>query len=177
MSTYDRAHFGIIRFVHEALYGVFVNPREWLEETGMAAGQKVLEVGSGPGFFTVPAAEIVGESGLVYALDDNPFAVEYVRLKVEKKGVRNVEVLLADASKTGLPDGVVDMVYLFGVFHALHDQLDSVLNEIHRVLGADGTLSIRSGVPKEQVTDAVVRTGKFRALPKQGRALNFQRLP
>jgi ubiquinone/menaquinone biosynthesis C-methylase UbiE len=177
MSTYEKAHFGIIRFVHETLYGVFVNPREWLRETGIATGQKVLEVGSGPGFFTIPAAEIVGESGRVYALDNNPFAVEHVRLRIQRKEVRNVEVLLADATKTGLPDGSLDTVFLFGVFHAMQDQVDAVLDEIHRVLRPEGTLSIRSGVPEKQVTAAVVRTVKFRALPKKGKTLNFQTLP
>jgi len=177
MSVCDRTHFGIIRFVHETLYGVFVNPQEWLGEAGLENGQRVLEVGSGPGFFTIPAAEIVGEGGRVYALDNNPFAVEHLRLKLKKKAVGNVEVLLEDAAKTGLPDGSLDLVFLFGVFHALQDQVDAVLDEIHRVLKAGGVLSIRSGVAKEQVTRAVVRTGKFRALETKGKTVNFQRVP
>jgi len=64
----------------------------------------VLEVGCGPGFFTIPAAKIVEEKGMVYAIDINPFAVETVQRKVRREGLRNVKVLLTDASKTSLPD-------------------------------------------------------------------------
>jgi ubiquinone/menaquinone biosynthesis C-methylase UbiE len=173
-STYERAHFGIIKFVHDTLYRVFVNPHEWLRATGLAAGQRVLEVGCGPGFFTIPAAETVGERGRVYALDNNPAAVEYVKRKVQLRAVRNVEVILADAAKTGIPDGSLDVVFLFGVLHALWDDVDSVLKEAHRVLRAGGTLSIRSRLPEEQVIDGVTRSGKFRLLRISDGVLNFE---
>jgi ubiquinone/menaquinone biosynthesis C-methylase UbiE len=62
-------HFGIIRFVHETLYGLFVNPYNRLSTAGLKPGRNVLEVGCGPGFFTIPAAKIVGDEGFVYALD------------------------------------------------------------------------------------------------------------
>ena len=79
MSTYEKLHFKIISFVHDALYEIFVNPYKLLNAAGLKPGQKVLEVGCGPGFFTIPAAKIVGAEGVVYALDVNPFAVEAVK--------------------------------------------------------------------------------------------------
>jgi len=83
-SKHDRIHFAIIRFVHETVYGVFVNPYRRLTQAGLGSGQRVLEVGCGPGFFTVPAAKITGEAGFVYALDINPAAIEHVRHKVDR---------------------------------------------------------------------------------------------
>jgi len=92
MSLYDRIHFKMISFVHDTLYGLFVNPYKLLNAAGLKPGQKVLEVGCGPGFFTIPAARIVGEKGRVYALDINPVAVETVRRKIKERGLKNVDV-------------------------------------------------------------------------------------
>jgi cyclopropane fatty-acyl-phospholipid synthase-like methyltransferase len=79
--------------VHETLYELFRDPYEPLSVAGLEAGQRVLEVGCGPGFFTVPAAEMVGQSGSITSLDVSPTAVAHVRQKVEEAGVTNVEVL------------------------------------------------------------------------------------
>ena len=81
MSIYDRAHFRMISFVHDTLYGLFVNPYRLLNAAGLKPGQKALEVGCGPGFFTILATKIVGEKGRVYVLNINPMAVETMRCK------------------------------------------------------------------------------------------------
>lgn len=175
---YEKMHFGIIRFVHETLYGISVNPYDTLGAVGLKTAQTVLEVGCGPGFFTIPAAEIVGESGHVYAIDVNPVAVEYVERKVRRQGLRNVNVILAGADKTSLPNGTLDTVLLFGVIHALWKEIDTITSEIHRVLKTHGTLSIsKSRLPEEKVVEAVTTSGMFHLKQKTDRVLNFERLP
>ncbi|MHA1360918.1 MAG: SAM-dependent methyltransferase [Candidatus Helarchaeota archaeon] len=71
------------------LYGLFRDPYKVLDAAGLEPGQRALEVGCGPGFFTIPAAHIVGEKGSVLALDINPAAVEHVRRKIKEAGVTN----------------------------------------------------------------------------------------
>jgi ubiquinone/menaquinone biosynthesis C-methylase UbiE len=153
-TKYDKVHFGIIRIVHEGLYGLFVDPYRLLTEAGLNSGQRVLEVGCGPGFFTIPAAKIAGETGHVYAVDINPVAVQHVKRKVARAGLENVEATLADASETGLPSQFIDVAFLFGVMHAFKD-VSKVLSEMHRVLRTKGALSIRSGVPAEKLAQTV----------------------
>ena len=58
----------MISFVHDNLYGLFVNPYKLLNVAGLKPGQKVLEVGCGLGFFTILATKIVGEKGRVYVI-------------------------------------------------------------------------------------------------------------
>ena len=174
-SRYDRLHFGIIRFVHETLYGVFVNPYDLLTTAGLKPGQQVLEVGCGPGFFTIPAAKIVREAGHVCALDINAAAVEHVRSKIARSGLANVEVKLADASETGLARDCVDVVFLFGVMLALRD-VNKVLREMHRVLKSEGTLSIQSGMAENEVRRIVSANGLFGFREKTKRVLVFEKL-
>ena len=159
-TKYDHVHFGIIRIVHEGLYGLFVDPQRLLAQAGIRDGQRVLEVGCGPGFFTIPAAKMAGETGYVYALDINPVAVEHVRRKITRARLGNVEVRLADASETGLPSGRIDVAFLFGVMKAFKD-VSKVLREMHRVLRTTGALSIRSGIPAHKLAQIVTRDGLF----------------
>jgi ubiquinone/menaquinone biosynthesis C-methylase UbiE len=159
-SRYDRMHFGIIRIVHETLYGIFVNPYRLLTEAGLERGQQVLEVGCGPGFFTIPAAKIAGETGYVYALDINAAAVEHVRRKIAREELTNVEAKLADASETGLSDESIDVAFLFGVMHSFKD-VNKVLKEMHRVLKTNGTLSIQSRLPEKELLKTVTTKGLF----------------
>jgi ubiquinone/menaquinone biosynthesis C-methylase UbiE len=167
-------HFGFIRFVHEILYGLFVNPYSRLSAAGLESGQIVLEVGCGPGFFTIPAARIVGDRGHVYAMDINPVAVEHVRRKIERQGLKNVEVARADASETGLADESVDVAFLFAVTHAFHD-VGEVMKEMHRVLKTKGTLSIQSRWPERKLLDAVSADGLFYLREKTERVFKFQK--
>jgi len=49
--------------------------------TGAKRGNIILDYGCGIGFNTIPAAEIVGREGTVYALDVHPLAIKSVEKK------------------------------------------------------------------------------------------------
>ena len=178
VSLYERAHFGIIKLVHGTLYSAAVDPYLWLKETGLNAGQSVLEVGCGPGFFTIPAAELVGDGGHVLALDNNAAAVDYVRRKIQQRGAKNVQVALADACRTGLPEGSQDLVFLYGVIHAVWNRVDEVLAETNRVLKPRGTLSISSSrLPRDRIVEVVTASKLFRLTKETEHVVNFESLP
>jgi ubiquinone/menaquinone biosynthesis C-methylase UbiE len=141
MSLSDKVHFKMMSLVHETLYSLFRDPYRVLNAAGLEPGQKVLEVGCGPGFFTIPAARIVGEKGSVYALDVNPLAVERVQQRIEKEGVTNVKTILANAVQTGLPDQSFDLIFLFGFVRPIGN-LENILTELHRLLKPSGILSV-----------------------------------
>jgi ubiquinone/menaquinone biosynthesis C-methylase UbiE len=130
----------MMSLVHEALYGLLRNPYEALRAAGLGPGQEVLEVGCGPGFFTIPAAKIVGESGHVVALDVSALAIQAVERKIQGEAVANVEILLADAANTGLPDERFDVIFVFGFAHSKGDR-DRIFQELHRLLKPQGVLS------------------------------------
>jgi ubiquinone/menaquinone biosynthesis C-methylase UbiE len=160
-------HFKMMSVVHETLYGLFRDPYEPLKAAGLKPGQDVLEVGCGPGFFTVPAAEIVGEMGSMCALDINPVAVKHVQRKIDAAGATNVTALQADAADTGLPGESFDVIFLFGLRHIVGDG-QSVLVELHRLLKPDGILATEG-----QLWDS---SPLFRPLRRQGRILQFTKV-
>ena len=131
----------MISLMHDTFYTLFVDPNKLLKIAGLAQGQNVLEVGCGPGFFTVAAAEIVGISGRLHTLDINPAAVERVKEKVSRKGLANVEVKVANASDTHLPDNSIDVAFLFGIIHSLKN-IYPILEEIHRILSENGIIAV-----------------------------------
>jgi ubiquinone/menaquinone biosynthesis C-methylase UbiE len=161
VSIYDRIDFLMISLVHDKLYRLFVNPYRLLAAAGIRPKQKVLEIGFGPGFFTIPAAKIVGKEGSVCALDINPVAVETVRRKVKGKSLGNVKILLADAGESGLQDNSFDVAFLFGVLHDFPD-VDAVMREMHRVLKTRGILSVQGSSRSESnLIDIITRHGLF----------------
>lgn len=161
VSMSDRIEFLMISLIHDKVYRLFVNPYRLLAAAGIRPKQKVLEIGFGPGFFTIPAAKIVGKEGSVYALDINPIAVETVKRKVEENCLDNVKVLLADASESGLQEDSFDVAFLFGVLHDFPD-VDAVMREMHRVLKVKGVLSVqRSSRSERNLIDIITRNQLF----------------
>ena len=167
MSLSDRVHFKMMSLVHETLYGLFRDPYQALDAAGLEPGQKVLEVGCGPGFFTIPAARIVGEKGNVYALDVSPLAVERVQQKIEKEGATNVKTILADAAQTGLPDQSFDLIFVFGFAHSVGN-MDDILTELHRLLKPSGILAIEGA--------SRISSKLFYPVERQGRIAQFRKV-
>jgi ubiquinone/menaquinone biosynthesis C-methylase UbiE len=130
----------MMSFVHETLYGLFRDPYKALRAAGLQSGQQVLEVGCGPGFFTIPAAKIVGETGNITAIDINPLAVKHVQTKIKAQAVINAKIVLADAAHTHLPDQGFDLVFVFGFVRPVGG-MERIWPELYRLLMPAGILS------------------------------------
>jgi ubiquinone/menaquinone biosynthesis C-methylase UbiE len=169
----QKVAFWTITVMHDnPLLPFFKNPYKLLEAAGLKRGQKVLEVGCGPGFFTIPAAHIVGEEGRVYAVDVNPYAIERVRGKIARDGIKNVVPLLANASDTGLPEYSIDFAFMVGLPHIVGGR-EAVLSEIHRILKPGGVLSYkRTRGPGGELNEAMEKRG-FVCSETRGRILRF----
>jgi len=164
-----------IRVMHDNPFLPLVrNPNKILRAAGLEESQKVLEVGCGPGFFTIPAARIVGDEGHVYAVDIHPRAVARVKKKVEKVALTNVTTLCINASNTGLPGGSVDLAFLFGL-RSIAGGLESVISELHRVLKPGGILSFEKTRGSESELIKEVEQGGFACTGKRGRIVLFKK--
>jgi ubiquinone/menaquinone biosynthesis C-methylase UbiE len=151
----------------------FFRPREDIvKEAGLKEGFHVLDYGCGPGGYVKPVADLVGESGRIYALDISPLAIQMIKKIVAKNQMRNVETIISDCS-TGLPDDGVDAVLLYDVFHDLTDP-NGVLEELYRVLKPDGVLSFSDHHMKEdEIMSKLTNAGLFVLLKKGKRTYSF----
>jgi len=167
MPPTNEMNFKMMSFIHETLYGLFRDAYKALHDAGLETGQTVLELGCGPGFFTVPAARIVGDGGTILALDVNPVAVEHVRRKIQQAGVTNAKVIVANAAQTDLPDQSFDLVFVFG-FARVVGGMTAIWPELHRLLKPGGTLAVEGRLrPPSRL---------FEAGQRQGRIAQFRRL-
>jgi len=167
--------FKIITIIHDnPLLPIIRNPYKILRRAGLKSGQKVLEVGCGPGFFTIPAANIVGEEGIVYAIDTHPLAIKRINNKIRKTGLKNIKPILENASKTGLSDQSIDLAFLFGLPY-VQGGLDNVLTELYRIFKPDGMLAFQKsrGSKKKLITE--VEKKGFKYSGKCGRIFLFKK--
>ena len=167
--------FRMISLMHDnPLLPIFRNPYKLLRAAGLKPRQKVLEVGCGPGFFTIPAAKIVGEEGVVYAVDVHPLAIERVKEKIEREGIKNITPILTNASDTGLPDQSIDIAFIFGLRY-IAGGLGNVIAEIHRILKLGGVLSFEKTNGSEKKLIEEVERGGFIYSGREGRLFLFTR--
>ena len=152
--------YKMIELIHDSkLMAIIRNPYKLLKAAGLKSGLKVLEIGCGPGAFTIPAAGIVGQDGFIYAVDIHPLAIKKVGEKIAESGIKNIKPVLTDASNTGLLDQEIDLVFMFGMPHVAGGLTD-VLSEIRRVLKPGGTLSVeKSRRSANKLIDNIEKTG------------------
>ena len=104
-------------------------------------GMVVLDLGCGPGFFTVEIADMVGETGKVIAADLQEGMLTLVNMKI--KGTRLeqiVELHKCEEDRLGLSDKV-DFVFAFYMVHEVPDQ-HRLFKELKNILNPGGKLFI-----------------------------------
>jgi len=152
----------------------FRNPGNQLEKVGIKKGQTLLDFGCGSGSYVIPAARMVGENGRVNALDIHPLAISAVEKKANKEGLTNIATILSDRD-TGLPDESIDVVLLYDVIRSIKDKR-ALLKELHRVMKANGLLSILAEhIKVEDVLEIAEKDGLFSLRDRHGKLLNFER--
>jgi demethylmenaquinone methyltransferase/2-methoxy-6-polyprenyl-1,4-benzoquinol methylase len=152
----------------------FFGPLNILKGADLLPGQTVLELGCGTGYFTIPAARLIGDQGHLVAMDVLSESVELVSRKVQVADLKNVRVIKGDALDTGLDSGSFDTVLLFGVIPAPMLPLDRLLPEIHRILKTEGTLSVWPPVPG-LLPGSIVKSGLFSFSSRRNGVHNFKR--
>ena len=141
---------------------LFGTPEQVLDRAGVTPGMRVLEIGPGPGVYTVALARRVGSHdghGGVTCLEIQPEMIAMLRKRLHDAGVQNVEIIQGDGRQIPSPEGSFDLVFLTGVLGETPD-LGALFEECARVLEVGGTLAVT-----EQVSDPDFR------LPSTVRAL------
>jgi len=122
------------------LRNLILSPRELTGRMRLTPGMNVLEVGPGPGFFSVPVAKFLKDGKLVLA-DIQPEMLDKARKRIEKRNIRNVEYYHCSGQNFELPENHFDCVYLVTVLGEVENR-EQYIHEFYRMLKPDGLLSV-----------------------------------
>jgi len=131
--------------------GGFMNPDNIIAELGISSGMIVADFGCGAGYFTIPIAKIIKNSGKIYAIDVLSNALENISSKAKLYGLLNIETIRANIEVVGgtkIKDKSVDFVLLANVLFQCNDY-DSVFGEAKRVLKNGGRIIVIDWIPKK----------------------------
>jgi ubiquinone/menaquinone biosynthesis C-methylase UbiE len=121
---------------------MFADPKKNIEQFGLEPGQKVADLGSGSGFYSLAAAEVLRGSGAVYAVDVQQDLLTTLSnaARAEKLGV--IQTIWGDIEKTGgtkLADKSVDAAIVSNVLFQAESK-EGLLKEAFRILKPRGRL-------------------------------------
>jgi len=138
---------------------IFKSPGKKLVPFNIQKGQTVIDYGSGTGRFLPGASEMVGEQGLVYAVDIHELAVKSAFQQIEKHNLKNVKPILTDRKKVDIPSHTADIIYALDMFHMVKDT-KAFLQELNRLIKPDGILYLEDGhQPRSLTKDKILDSG------------------
>jgi ubiquinone/menaquinone biosynthesis C-methylase UbiE len=118
-----------------------LQPESLLRSLGLKAGMTLADIGCGPGFFTLPAAEIVGKNGGVFAADIEGEMLSTVRSRVNEAGLTNTRIVKTNEREIPIAPETCDFVLLAFVIHEIESRA-SFLHRAARLLKSGGRLVI-----------------------------------
>jgi SAM-dependent methyltransferase len=121
------------------LRGLIQRPESALRAFEIGEGHTVLELGPGPGYFSIAASRAVGPSGRVVCLDLQPGMTALLRERLRANAATNAHPVVGDATRLPLADGSVDRAFLVTVLGEVPDR-PAAIAELRRVLKPGGVL-------------------------------------
>jgi len=147
---------GIKRLAFLEDFILFNNPRregwekssEMVKSLGLKAGDKVADIGSGPGYFTFKFSEIVGNKGVVYAIDTVKNHLDYINTFASKHGINNIKTILTEDNTIGMKnEDQVDIAWMCSLYHIIYTVFtekarNEFIESIKNSLKKDGILYV-----------------------------------
>jgi ubiquinone/menaquinone biosynthesis C-methylase UbiE len=122
------------------------NPPQFLQRFGLQSGQTALDLGCGPGFWTLPLADIVGPTGKVWALD---VSQEMLDTLTEQQPPAHVVPVLRELPEIGLETAVADFIWSAFVYHEVDGDLPAEMLRVARPGGQVAILEWRPDAAKQ----------------------------
>ena len=156
--------------------------RRWLQNPQrilspfVKEGMKVLDVGCGPGFFSVELAKMVGTSGKVYAVDLQEGMLQKLKNKIRGTSLdKIVQLIKCEKDDIVVPEKV-DFILAFYMVHEVPDKnklfktLKNILNEDGKILLVEPKLF---HVSKKEFASTIRKAEKAGFIAAEGPKLTF----
>ncbi len=122
-----------------------LKPIELLERSGIGYNQTVADLGcGGRGYFTLQAARMVGDNGIVYAVDVLKSALTSVAGLAKQSGIQNIQTVWSNLELYGatkIPAASVDLALLVNILFQSSKRKE-ILHEATRLMKPKAKLLI-----------------------------------
>jgi ubiquinone/menaquinone biosynthesis C-methylase UbiE len=119
----------------------FITRARLREALAPAAGERVLEVGPGTGYYALPVARWLGDDGRLDVLDIQQEMLDHTLRRAADEGMSNIFGERADARSMPYADDSFDAAYLVTVLGEIPDQ-SAALRELRRVVKPNGRIVV-----------------------------------
>ena len=116
------------------------SPEDFLSDCRLNAGDTVVDLGCGPGLFSIAAASVVGPTGVVYAVETEQKMLDVVDQKASELGLQNIKCCMSAGDRLPLDDAISDFTIAALVVH-FRDGFEArvdMARDIARVTKPDG---------------------------------------
>jgi ubiquinone/menaquinone biosynthesis C-methylase UbiE len=119
-------------FITRARLREILEPRE---------GERLLEVGPGTGYYSLPVAGWLAPGGSLDVVDVQHEMLDHTVRRASEEGIDNIAPALADARELPFGEDTFDGAYLVTVLGEIPDQ-DAALRELRRVVRSGGRIVV-----------------------------------
>ena len=116
-------------------------PEELLDVLGIKAGDVVADIGAGPGFFSLRAAQRVGPSGKVFAVDVQKEMIDGLVRMMKKSGQDNIVPILGSIDDPKLPENSVDQVLMIIAYHEFSHPAE-MMEHVYKAMKRDALMLV-----------------------------------
>jgi len=136
-----------------------VDPNLLIAELPLRTDMTVADIGSGPGYFTVPLAKYLYD-GTVYGIDVQQGMLDLIDSQAEAAHVNNIDTVLSKETKIPLDDATVDVALMSNVLHEASSPT-RLIRDVARIVKKGGWIAImewrkeatRFGPPQKERVD------------------------
>lgn len=167
-------------FLDSKMRGWMQPPKDIIRFSKIIKGGKVLEIGSGSGFFTIPAAKMVGIEGEIVAIDIQKEMLKKISKKLGKeknKEIKNIRLVKASAYDIPYSAETFDVAFTVSVLQEIPNP-HKVLLEANRVLKVGGLISVSEFIPDpdwplRKTVEKQLYAAGFKNLKRHGNLLRY----
>ena len=122
-----------------------IDPKDIFTKISLGQGMRIADLGCGrTGHLVFPSAKIVGEKGIVYAVEIMKDILEGIKKQASFENFHNVQTIWADIEKYGfipIPHDSLDACFMVNVLFLL-DNKKEAMREAQRLLKSGGYLVV-----------------------------------
>jgi len=165
------------RFIDNPIRRRIQPPTKVVKWIGIQDGMYVLEIGPGPGTFTIEAARHVGKRGKLFAVDIQSTLIKKLNNRLKKEKITNGTAITASAYYLPFTNKMFDRIFMITVLAEIPDKKKALL-EIKRVLKDDGILPIGEllldpDYPRQKTVTKWCKNTDFEPINKYGTILHY----